>query len=266
MTSLKQSARRAESSQAAEWGARAGLVARGLLWLVIGFLALRVALGAHEQADRGGALQALRDQPLGKVLLVLLAAAFLAHAVFRLLEGTVGRRDEEDERKRTLKRAWSLCRVVVYGALAYSTLHFLTAGSSKDNTRGPTAQLLHAPAGRLLLGALGAGLVLGGVVQGVRGVRADFTDKLDMPSGRMRSVVTRVGTAGLLGRGLVYVLLGSFLIEAAVRVDPGKAKGLDAALKTLADRPFGTVLLLIATAGLLSFAAWSFLEARYRSI
>jgi hypothetical protein len=267
VTSVKQAARRAESSRAAEWGARAGLVARGLLWLVVGFLALQVALGGHERADRGGALQALKDQPFGTLLLVVLAGAFTAHAAFRLLEGTVGRRDEDDDRKRLLKRAWSLCRVVIYGALAVGTVRFLLSdASSGGDASGPTARLLGVPAGRTLLGIVGAGVVLGGLVQGVRGVRQDFTDKLDMPSGRMRTAVERVGAAGLVGRGLVYVLVGSFLVEAAVTTDPHKAKGLDAALKTLANRPYGTLFLLVAVLGLLSFAAWSFLEARYRDL
>lgn len=266
MTTVKGAARQAHRSDAAEWGARAGLVARGLLWTTVGILALQVAFGDSARADQGGALQALREKPFGQVLLVLLAASFAAHAAFRLLEGTVGRRDEDDDNKRLLKRAWSLCRVVVYGALAYSTVRFLLEGSKDEDASGKTAAFMELPAGRWLVGVLGTGLVIGGVAQAVRGFRHDFTKRLNMPGGRMRQVVKRSGAAGLAGRGLVYVLLGSFLVEAAVTFDPEKAKGLDEGLKTLADQPFGTVLLLIATAGLLAFGVWSFLEARYRDI
>jgi len=266
VTTVKQAARKAENSDAAEVGARAGLGARGLLWLVVGILAGQVALGGSAKADRGGALQALREQPFGKLLLVVLAASFAAHAAFRLLEGTVGRRDEDDDRKRMLKRAWSLCRVVIYGFFAVSTVKFLFSGGGSGDAKGATSRFMELPAGRTLVGVVGAGVVIGGLVQAVRGFREDFTSKLDMPSGTMGTVVKRVGAAGLIGRGLVYALIGSFLVEAAVTFDPNKAKGLDQALKTLADQPFGTALLLVAVAGLLSFAAWSFLEARYRDI
>lgn len=264
MTSVKHAARRAESSEPADWAARAGLVARGLLWFVVGVLAFRIALGGHERADHAGALQALREQPLGAALLVALALSFAAHAVFRLLEGTVGRRDEGDSRKRLLKRAWSLTKVGVYGVLAASTVHFLVSGHpSEEDPSGPTARVLDVPAGRTLVAVVGAVLFVGGVVQAVRGLRQDFLGKLRVPAGWMRTLVKGAGAAGNVGRGSVYALVGWFLLQAAVTYDPQKAKSLDEALKSLADRSYGTALLLLAAVGLLSFAAWSFLEARY---
>ena len=266
-TSVKAQARRAERSDAAEWGARAGLVARGLLWLSLGLVAGRIAAGGGGKADKGGALRALRDQPFGQALLIAMAIGFAAHAVFRLLEGTVGRTDEDDDRKRALKRAWSLVRVLIYGSLAVTTLGFaLGGGGSSDDAKGPTATLMGMTGGRWLVGLIGAGLLLGGLVVGFRALRHDFTDKLRMPGGRTGTVVKRVGAAGLTGRGLVYALVGSFLVEAAVTTDPGKAKGLDESLRTLAAQPFGAVLLWLAVAGLLAFAVWSFLEARYRDL
>jgi hypothetical protein len=264
VTSLAHAARRAQGSEAADWGARAGLVARGLLWLVVGLLAGNVALGGHDQADKNGALQALKDQPFGSALLVAVAVAFAAHAVFRVLEGTVGRRDEEDAGKRLLKRGWSLCRAAVYFLLAGSTVKLLLSGGGNENASKPTAQVMGWPAGRWLVGAVGVGIVIAGLVMLVRGVREDFTDTLDLPRGPMRGVVEKAGIAGLAGRGLVYALLGGFLVQAAVTFDPQKAKGLDASLKTLARQPYGSVLLWAAVVALLSFAAWSFLEARYR--
>lgn len=268
MTStVKGAARQAENSDALDWGARAGIAARGLLWLVIGFLALRICAGVGGKADKKGAFSALREQPFGKVLLVLLAVGFAAHALYRVVEGTVGRRDEEEGRKRNLKRAWSLARAVIYGALAVSVIRFLASGSgSSDNAKKPTADLMSHSGGRWLVGVIGAGVVIGGLAQGVRGLRQDFTDKLTMPGGTMSTVVKRAGTVGLVGRGLVYALVGSFLVEAAVAYQPSKAKGLDESLKTLAAQPYGVVLLLIAAVGMLGFALWSFLEARYRDL
>jgi hypothetical protein len=266
VTTLASTARRAETSEAADWGARAGLVARGLLWFVVGLLAGKIALGGQGQADKNGALQTLKDQPLGEGLLIALAVGFAAHAVFRVLEGTVGRRDEDDDGKRWLKRAWSLCRAAVYFFLAGTTVKFLVSGGGSENASKPTAKVLGWPAGQWLVGAFGAGVVIAGVVMIVRGVRQSFDDKLNLPSGRMRSVVEKVGTAGLTGRGLVYALVGGFLVQAAVTFDPKKAKGLDASLKTLAQQPFGEGLLWLAVVALLSFSLWSFLEARYRKL
>jgi hypothetical protein len=218
---LKRTARKAEDSTVAAWGARAGLVARGVLWLVVGVLAVEVALGGHAKADRKGALETLRDQPLGQLLLIVLAAAFAAHACFRLLEGTVGHRDEKDDGRRRLKRAWSLCRVVVYGSLCASTLRFLVGeGGSSEDARKPAQDVMSLPAGRWLVGLAGVGLIVGGIVQGVRGVRQDFTGKLRLPRGGMRKAVEIVGAAGLAGRGLVYALIGWFLADAALSYDP----------------------------------------------
>ena len=257
MTSIAHAARRAQRSQPVQWSARSGLLARGLLWLVIGVLAGDLALGGHDQADKSGALATLKDQPLGTPLLVLVALAFAAHAAFRLLDAAVG---EEG-----WKRLWQLGRAVVYGFLAGSTVALLVSGPSHEDAARPTARVMSWPAGRWLVGLVGAGLVVAGLVMAVRGVRQDFSDKLDVPR-RRRRLVERVGMAGLVGRGLVYALVGGFLVEAAVRFDPGKAKGLDAALKTLAHQPFGPALLWLAVAALLSYALWSFCEARYRRL
>lgn len=257
MTALAHHARKAIRSEPAQWGARSGLVARGLLWLVVGVLAADLAFGGHDQADKNGALETLKDQPLGVPLLVAVALAFAAHAAFRLLDAAVG---EEG-----WKRLWQLGRACVYGFLAVSTVKLLVSGASQEDATKPTARVMSWPAGRTLVGLVGAGIVIAGLVMAVRGVRQDFSDKIDVPR-RRRTVVERIGMAGLLGRGLVYALIGVFLVDAAVRFDPHKAKGLDAALKTVAHQPFGSVLLWVAVAALLSYAVWSFCEARYRRL
>ena len=257
MTTLAHNARKAFRSEPARWGARSGLVARGLLWLVVGLLAADIALGGHDKADKNGALETLKHQPLGTPLLVAVALAFAAHAAFRLLDAAVG---EEG-----WKRLWQLSRAVVYGFLAVSTVKLLVSGASQENAAKPTARVMSWPAGRTLVGLIGAGVVIAGLVMAVRGVRQDFSDKISVPRQR-RNLVERIGMAGLLGRGLVYALIGAFLVDAAVRFDPNKAKGLDAALKTVAHQPFGTALLWVAVAALLFYAVWSFCEARYRKL
>jgi hypothetical protein len=270
MTSLlqaKSSARQAHNSKPVELLARLGLAARGVVYVVVGVLALQVALGRHDQADRNGALGAIREQPFGKVLLVVLAIGFAGYAVWRLLEAAVGHRDE-DGAKRAGKRATSLFRAGLYGWFAWSTVEFLGNGSGKDKTTSTTAHVMTMTGGRWVVGAAGVGVFVGGVVMAWRGLTSKCVEKLDLhgASDAMKKVAETTGLVGLTGRGLVFCLIGGFLVESAWTFEPRKAKGLDAALKSLAGQPFGTVMLVVAAVGLAVFGLWSFVESRYRDV
>lgn len=268
MGETKQVARQAQNSSAVEWLARLGLASRGIVWLVVGALAVQVALGDSAKADKNGALGAIKDKPFGKLLLVVLVIGFLGYAAWRLLEGALGHTDEEEGRKRWTKRGTSLFRGLVYLGLAISTLKFLVQGGGKDKTRPLTARVMAATGGRELVFAVGAGVLVGGFAMAVQAFRHKFEEKLDESSmsPQMRSATSVIGTAGLASRGFVFALIGGFLIDAAVTFEPSKAKGLDASLKTVAHQPFGPVVLFVAAVGLLAFALWSFIEARYRRI
>lgn len=264
----KSTARDLEDSDAVHGLARLGLAARGVVWLVIGLLTLSVLLGGSEQTDQGGALRALSDKPFGTVLLVVLAVGFLGHGLWRLLNAAIGHRDEHEPRKRWAARAGSLLRGLVYGALGLATVRFLLGGSGQDQTQSLTARLMAETGGRTLVGVVGLVLVGLGIVMGVRALQHDHADKLmtsRMPSG-WRSPAVTVGVVGLLGRGAVLALLGVFLVLAAVRFDPSQAKGLDAALQTVAVQPYGQGLLALAVVGVLAYAVWSFIEAAYRRL
>jgi hypothetical protein len=264
----EQAARKAEDSTAVDWLARLGLASRGLVWLVVGLLAIQVARGDNTKADKNGALRAIADKPLGGVLLVVLILGFLGYAAWRLLEGAVGHRDEDDERKRWPKRIASLFRGTVYLGLAGSTVKFLFSGDSNDKTQPLTARVMSATGGRSLVFVVGAGFVVGGLAMALRGFRQKFEDTLKMARmpALLRSATKLIGTVGLVSRGFVFALIGWFLVDAAVQFNPQKAKGLDASLKSLADEAFGPLLLLAAALGLIAFALWSFVEARYRKI
>ncbi|MCU1673267.1 MAG: putative integral rane protein [Frankiales bacterium] len=268
MGETKQAARKAEDSESVEWLARLGLVSRGLVWLIIGALAVQVALGGNDRVDKNGALRAIKDKPFGELLLVVLAIGFLGYAAWRLLEGAVGHRDQEEGRKRWTKRGSSLFRGGIYLFLAASTAKYAFSGGGNDKTQPVTARVMSHTGGRTLVFLVGAGIVVGGLAMVVRAFRQKFEDNLEtgqMP-GWLRSATSVVGTAGLAARGLVFVLIGGFLVKAAVQFDPKKAKGLDASLKTLAQQPFGKSMLLVGAVGLLAFSLWSFIEARYRDI
>jgi len=270
MGETKDAARKAESSTAVELLGRFGLVCRGIIWLVIGLLALQVASGGDEatEADRNGALRAIAERPLGEPLLIVLVVGFLGYATWRFLEGAVGHRDVEAGRKRWGKKAVSFSRTVLYLGFAVSTIRFLIEGSKQDQTKPFTAKVLSATGGRTLVFVIGLVVIGAGLTIAVRAFRQKFVEKLDcakMPSWIER--ITKVlGTAGLLSRGVVFTLIGLFIVNAAKEFDPKKAKGFDDTLKTIAQESYGRGLLFAAASGLVAFALWSFLEARYRKI
>lgn len=256
----EQTARDVHQSGAVDGLARVGLASRGLVWLVIGLLGVSVLRGGQARTDQQGALRAIADKPLGEVLLVVLVVGFLGYALWQALNAAVGRLE-------TRKRVESGAKALLYGFLAVTVVRFLAAAqqSGTDPTPSLTARLMEQPGGRVLVGLVGAFVVaLGGhlVLRALKGSHAKKIEGWKVPDGRARSAV-RLGTVGLVGRALVVALVGGFLVSAAVQADPREAKGLDAALQTLADQPFGKVLLGLAVAGLLAYAAWSFVEALF---
>jgi hypothetical protein len=267
MTDVKEAAQQAEDSTAVVWLARLGLFSRGVVWLVVGVLAVQVAFGNNKEADKNGALRAIADKPLGEGLLIVLVVGFLGYGAWRLLEGAVGHRDE-DGAKQWGKRIASLFRGGVYLVLAASVVKFLVSGGSGDKTKPLTARVMSHTGGRALVLCIGAGIAIAGLVMAYRAVRQKFEKLIEgwqMPDG-LRAATKVVGTSGLVSRGLVFVLIGAFLVDAAVRFEPDKAKGLDATLKTVAHQPYGQALLLLAALGLVAFALWSFIESRYRKL
>lgn len=268
-TSAGRTAREVHDSDALEGLARLGLAARGVVWLVIGLLGVSLLLGHAQQTDREGALRAIADRRYGEVLLVVLVVGFVGYALWRALSAAVGHRDE-DGTKRTAKRLMSAGKAVLYAFLAWSTVRFLAdqGSSGGDETSSQTARVMQHSGGRLLVGAVGVGVVVTGAVMVVRAVQGKHAKKLEQfrLDPRARETAKTVGTVGLSGRGLVLALVGAFLVVAAVQFDPAEAKGLDAALKTLADRAYGQVLLAVAVIGVLAYGVWSFVEAAYRKI
>lgn len=264
---IEQTAEQAHRSVTVRGFARLGFAARGLLWLVVGLLALSVLSGDDQQTDPGGALRAIVAKPFGEVLLVALVVGFLGYAAWRLLSAAVGHQDE-DGAHRSAHRVVSFVDGLIHLALAVSTLHFLARGAGEDQTASRTAEVMALTGGRTAVGLLGAVLVAVGVVLTVRAVRCDHRGNLErrrVPN-RLHGLAVAVGIAGLIGRGFVLALVGSFLALAAYREDPAQAKGLDAALQTLAEQTYGQAMLLVTAAGMIAYALWSFVEATYREL
>jgi hypothetical protein len=263
------SARRAANSGALDKAARLGFLAKGLVYALIGLLAVQVAFGGSERTDQKGALQTIAEKPGGSVVLWLMVIGFAAYAGWRLSEAAWGRRDETDEKKRTAKRIGSAINGLVYlffGVLAFKTV--TGSSSSSSSSSDVTAKALEWPGGQVLVFV--AGLVVIAVAVGltIRGLKTDFEKHLN--TGQMSrttfTAVRRLGQVGYICRGAVFAVVGILVCKAAMDQQPGKAQGFDVALKSLAGAPGGPVLLVIAGLGLVCFGAYCWAEARYRRL
>ncbi|NDU73560.1 DUF1206 domain-containing protein [Actinomadura sp. DSM 109109] len=249
---------------------RVGLVARGLLYLLIGWLALQVALGGGgKEADRTGALEAIAGQPGGPVLIALMAVGFAALVLWQVAEALLGR-PVPDGHKAT-KRLGSAGRAAVYAVAFAGTTAFLFGhhGSSSDQqSKTYTARLMDAPAGRWLVAAVAAGFVAVGAVMVVNAFRHTFMRELkSWEMGRTaRRVVKPLAMVGNTARGLVIAAVGAFLAYAAISFQPDKAQGLDGTLREFADTPAGPWGLAAVALGVITFGLYSFCEARYRKV
>jgi len=269
----RRDAERAARGPVTEGAARAGLVARGVIYLLVGALALQIAFGdGKRQADRGGALAELSDKPFGSVLLWALGVGLVGMALWRLSEalfGSVGR-DGRTAKKRLL----AVVRFVFYGFVAYSVLSFAAGSggggqrSSDKQSKDVTAKVLEMPAGQWLVALAGAGVAVAGVWIGVRALMRSYQEdfKLGEMSRWTRRLVDVTGVGGGVARGLVFATAGGFAVRAAVDYEPDKAKGLDDTLRSFAGTPLGPSLLACVAAGLVLFGLFSFALARWRRV
>jgi uncharacterized protein DUF1206 len=260
--------RRASDSPAARALARAGLAARGVLYILIGWVAILVALGqTSREADQQGALQLLAGQPYGLVSLWLIGIGLAGYALWRLSEAAFGVTGEGNGAGPRLK---SLVRGLIYAGFAYLTFKVISGagGSQTRKQKDVTAQVMHHSGGQWLVGIAGLIIVIAGLALVIEGVRRKFLKYLQLSqlSPRTRRVVELLGVTGTAARGAVFALAGVLVIEAAVNYQPAKAGGIDKALTTLRNQPFGEFLLILAALGLVIFGVYGLCEARWRRV
>jgi hypothetical protein len=249
--------------------ARFGYLAYGVVYVLVGFLAVQAAIGGGKTASQEGALSTVLRAPLGKVLLGLIVVGLLGYAMWRLIQGI---RDPENEGKGTrgiVKRADHVVNGLFHGALAFSAGQLaLGGGGGGGSPDSLAAQLMNQPFGRWLILAAGAIIVVAGLYQFRKAYKADFRGEIkagEMSASRKRWI-TRVGRAGYVARGVVFGVIGVFLSLAALQSDPQQARGLGGALQTLAQQPFGPYILGAVAVGLIAYGVFMFVMARYRRI
>jgi fumarate reductase subunit D len=257
-------------SRGFEWLARAGFAARGLIYGIIGILAIKLAVGSgNTTANQQGALKTIAQQPFGKVLLILVAIGLGGYALWRLLHALFGHGPEDSDSG--LDRIAALASGIVYAGLCALAVEILLGSGStggSGNTSKATAGVLGWPGGTWLVGIAGSVLIGIGAYQGYRGLSKDFLkdSKTEQMSPRVREWIAWLGAFGHLARMVVFALVGVFLIKAAIDFNPNKAVGLDGALAKVAHTSYGPFLLAIVATGLIAFGIYSLSDARYRRI
>jgi len=269
---IRQEGRRAGRSEQVEWLGRAGLVAQGAIYALVGLLAIQVALGGRDtthEPDKQGALKLVADQPAGGWLLAALALGFVAYALWRFAQALVDRSGKGSDAKALAKRGGYFCVGAWYAILAFLAVKvMLGSGGSGGDEQQTTAGVFGWPLGRELVFAAAAGFF---VAAGWNVYRA-LSGKLDkhlrtheMSEGE-RATVLAIGGVGHLARGAVFGLIGVFLAKAAIQFDPKEARGLDGALLELTQQPFGRLILGGVAVGLAAFGLWCIAQARYREV
>ncbi|MGW0633466.1 DUF1206 domain-containing protein [Streptomyces sp. NPDC002758] len=245
---------------------RAGFAARGVVYVLIGVLAVRIALGSGgESADRQGALGQIAAQPFGKAMLWALVVGFGCMALWRGARAVLGK----GPRRKAASRVLDGGRALFYAAICWATAAYAAGGgqdsSGNAQSQDWTASALKLPYGRVLVGAAGCLLIGIGAVLAVRAAMRRFLRQLDTGtlSHRTKQVVTALGVGGGVARGVVF---GIFILVAAIRFDPDEAKGVDATLRSFTQTPVGPWLLVAVVIGLILVGAFSFASARWRRL
>ena len=252
--------------------ARAGHVAKGVLYVTVGALAVRAAVGmGGDTTDNRGALREIIQLPFGTFLLVAVGVALFGYALWRVLEGVLDPRREGKGWKALIKRIGYVISGLVHAALGVSAIQLVNGQpqpSTEQTSKHWTAKLLAQPYGPWLVGAVGAIIVGVGLYQLWRAYRGTFKRDLKMAemSESERSWANLSGRLGLAAHGFVFDVMGVFLIIAALHHDPNKARGLGGALAELAASPLGPWLLATVAIGLMAYGIHMFVEARYRRI
>ncbi|WP_353809429.1 DUF1206 domain-containing protein [Agromyces sp. SYSU T00194] len=262
--SPKDAARTAERSRTFQVFARSGYVVLGVIHAIIGAIAISVASGGGGgEADQSGAMQQIAKTPFGGVLLWAIAIGLFALAIWSVAEALLAR--GSDAKEKWGERLKEGGKAVTYVAIGWTALVFAMGGSSDSDqsSQGVAAMLIQAPGGVFVLGLIGL-VVLGiGGAFVWRGVRLDFTESIDVPSGPVGSALVALGVAGYVAKGIGVGIVGVLFVIAAFTLDPEQAGGLDAALKSLLGLPFGVVLLWAIGLGLIAYGAYSVARAKY---
>ena len=261
---VKQAASRAADHPALEAVARVGYAVSGLLHLLIGWITLQVAFGGSgKNADQSGALASLAGNTAGKAALWVGVVGFVGLALWQVADAIIGH--PGDDKDAWGGRAKAAGKAVVYLALAWSAFNFARGKSSDSRSQSVdfTAKLLDKPGGRVLVVLIGVAVIGVGIYHVHKGWTKKFLQDLQDHPGPW---ATRAGRVGYIAKGVALVIVGFLFVTAGFHKQAQEATGLDGALKSLRDEPFGTVLLVVMALGFAAFGLYSFSRAKHAKV
>jgi Domain of Unknown Function (DUF1206) len=268
MVGARSSARKARNSTFMSVLARAGLAARGVMYILIGVIAVRIAFSSSGQkAESTGAVRLVAKTPFGSALLWLLAIGFAGLTLWRLSEAIWG--SSGPDGRKPAKRLAAAARAILYGFVTFGIFKYALGlgapSSSNTQSQDLTARAMQLPGGQVLVAIAGIAIVAAGLYIAYEAWKKKFLRQMRMGSARpaTRKTVQRLGQAGGIARGTVFATAGIFLVVAAVNANPGQAKGIDSALRALAHTPLGPWLLVLVALGLVTFGVFSLCMARW---
>ena len=252
--------------------ARFGYTTKGIVYAIIGILAVMAAFGTGGKTTGSkGAIRTIAAQPFGQLLLILVAIGLLGYVIWRFVQAIKDPDNKGTDAKGILTRIGYAISGLIYASLAFYATNMAlgtSAGSGGNSKQDWTARLLAQPFGRWLVGIIGV-LVIGlGIYRLYKAYKIKFRRKLnlrELPPSQERAVVNTC-RFGIAARGVVFALVGIFLTQAARQYDPSEVKGLDGILLTVAQQPFGRFLLTLVALGLVAYGIYMLVQARYRQI
>jgi hypothetical protein len=246
--------------------ARAGFVTKGLVYLLVGGLALLSTVGHGGQvAGKQEAVRSIGEHPFGELLLIASGSGLFAYALFCVLRAWLNL-DHKSGIKGVAKRGAALVSALVYGALALTVFQLALGQPAADGgARTWVARVMAAPFGRVMIGMAALLIVANGLLQLYRALKARFLDELETHemSARTRSIVTAIGRMGLTARGVVFAIVGYYLLKAALESSPRQSRDLGGALREIANQSHGQVGLALIAAGLAAYGFHMLVSARY---
>ncbi len=258
----------------AKWMAQFGFYTKGFLFIVIGVLAIMVAIGDKYGmlTDPTGALSAIAQITFGKILLMIFSLGALGHGVWNILRGAADIDGAGKDWKGIIKRIIPVGIGIFYIYLAWKAFDLVITANIKS-ANGTVQKtfvtiLLNLPLGAILVSLIGLGVISAGIHEFYSGITGKYQENFKMykVSGDKLIIINFLGYFGFVARAVIFLLMGYFFISAAFYYDPKVAIGLDGALLTLSHIFFGKILLFITAVGLVCHGILSLYEAKYRRI
>jgi uncharacterized protein DUF1206 len=245
-----------------------GLVARGLVYGVIGVLAFKVAIGTGgKTTNQSGAMRTIAREPFGKALLIALAVGLAAYSVWRVIDAVAGARPDDDGALQ--RRLSAIASAIGYAALCFTAIKIVAGAHASNGSPKPAAAgILGWPAGPVIVAIAGLVVIGVGAYQGYRGIARKFLEesRTERMSQGTETSFTALGVVGHVARAVTFILIGYGLVKAALDYSPKSAVGLDGALQKLAHASAGPLLLGIVALGFVAFALYSIADARYHRV